>query len=64
MCYELDYRATLSFKAFIGFLGILLMFIREINSKLPLAAFRFMTPWFFACDRTNYARYVMGQRIG
>ena len=36
------------------------MFIRgtrEINWKLHLAAFRAMIPWFFACDRTNYARY-------
>lgn len=36
------------------------MFIRGtrvIDWNLHLAAFRAMIPWFFACDRTNYARY-------
>ena len=28
-----------------------------IDWDLHLAAFRAMIPWFFACDRTNYARY-------
>ena len=36
------------------------MFIRGtrvIDWNLHLATFRAMIPWFFACDRTNYARY-------
>ena len=30
---------------------------REVNWDLHLASFRAMLPWFFACDRVNYARY-------
>ena len=36
------------------------MFIRatrQVNWDLHLAAFRAMLPWFFICDRVNYARY-------
>ena len=36
------------------------MFIRatrEVNWNLHLASFRAMLPWFFTCDRVNYARY-------
>jgi hypothetical protein len=36
------------------------MFIRatrEVNWDLHLTAFRAMLPWFFICDRVNYARY-------
>ena len=42
------------------YLEILLLFIRGtrvIDWNLHLSAFRAMIPWFFACDRTNYARY-------
>ena len=28
-----------------------------IDWNLHLTAFRAMIPWFFACDRTSYARY-------
>jgi hypothetical protein len=40
--------------------GILLMFIRatrQVDWTLHLSSFRSMLPWFFACDRVNYARY-------
>lgn len=36
------------------------MFIRatrEVNWNLHLKTFRSMLPWFFICDRINYARY-------
>ena len=36
------------------------MFIRatrQIDWNLHLTAFRSMIPWFFACDKVNYARY-------
>ncbi|XP_046845101.1 uncharacterized protein LOC124438948 [Xenia sp. Carnegie-2017] len=39
---------------------ILLHFIRatrEVDWNLHLASFRCMLPWFFICDRINYARY-------
>lgn len=39
---------------------ILLMFVRAtriIDWHLHLSAFRAMLPWYFSCDRFNYARY-------
>ena len=36
------------------------MFIRatrQVDWDLHLSAFRMMIPWFFACDKFNYARY-------
>jgi hypothetical protein len=36
------------------------MFIRatrQVNWDLHLMAFSAMIPWFFICDRVNYARY-------
>ena len=36
------------------------MFIRatrQVDWDLHLFAFRSMIPWFFACDKVNYARY-------
>ena len=36
------------------------MFIRatrQVDWDLHLSAFRSMIPWFFACDKVNYARY-------
>ncbi|XP_028408500.1 uncharacterized protein LOC114531056 [Dendronephthya gigantea] len=40
--------------------GILLMFVRatrKIDWELHLSTFRQMLPWFFVCNKTNYARY-------
>eukprot|EP00794_Sanderia_malayensis_P012433 gene12433-13718_t len=40
--------------------GVLLQFIRAtrvVDWDLHLSTFRAMLPWFFACDRINYARY-------
>lgn len=40
--------------------GILLMFVRatrQVDWELHLSAFRRMLPWFYACDKVNYARY-------
>jgi hypothetical protein len=36
------------------------MFIRatrQVDWDLHLSSFRSMIPWFFACDKVNYARY-------
>ncbi|CAB4001806.1 Hypothetical predicted protein, partial [Paramuricea clavata] len=45
---------------YIQMTGILLLFIRatrEVDWNLHLSSFRSMIPWFFACDKVNYARY-------
>ena len=46
---------------FYFFAEVLLRFVRatrQINWQLHLISFRAMLPWFFACDRVNYARYA------
>lgn len=47
--------------SYIDIVQLLLAFVRatrESDWNLHLSALRFMMPWFFAYDRTNYARYV------
>ena len=57
--YDYDFYIRF-YKIIFVLTGVLLKFIRatrEINWDLQLATFRSMLPWFFICDRTNYARY-------
>ena len=53
---------TFSFwSSYIRMVELLLTFLRATRTsdwELHLASVRFMLPWFFAYDRTNYARYL------
>lgn len=48
--------------SYLGMVSILLSFLRATRTgdfQLHIESLRQMLPWFFACDRFNYARYVL-----